>query len=299
MNLAVGAPLLLDILFDDLFVPILTHGICVESACPELSAPEHLFDLRMGTENLFCGDTLDDLCYCGGGHCGNTLNEEMDMIFIGPNLDEMDLVTFCYPHAHLFEGTLHRFRENLSPILGRAYHVVEKKCLVVPFDDVLAHPFILPHVVADGDVHGKGVRAAELRGIFRLKVIDRPVLFVNGLLLFVASFVPFATAFAGEAHWNAPLPVAIYGLVMLAVSLAFCRLRVAASRCTEDLALKSRQLREAHTSRYFAVAVFVAICCTAFAPRLALSLYAIVSLIGVVQRCHQAAGKTGRDVRRK
>jgi uncharacterized membrane protein len=124
-----------------------------------------------------------------------------------------------------------------------------------------------------------------------MKVIDRSVLFVNGLLLFAASFVPFATAFAGEAHWNAPLPVAIYGLVMLAVSLAFFRLRVVASRCTEDRASKSKQLGESRTNLYLAGAFFVAICCTAFAPRLALSLYAIASLVGVVHRRHQAGGK--------
>ena len=63
-----------------------------------------------------------------------------------------------------------------------------------------------------------------------LEEVDLPLLLANGLLLFFVSLVPFATAYAGESHWTAPLPVIIYGLVMVAVSLAFVRLRFAASR---------------------------------------------------------------------
>lgn len=60
--------------------------------------------------------------------------------------------------------------------------------------------------------------------------VDRPVLFANGLFLFCASLIPFATAFAGEAHWSARLPVVLYGLVMVAVSLTLARLRSTVAR---------------------------------------------------------------------
>ena len=63
-----------------------------------------------------------------------------------------------------------------------------------------------------------------------LKEIDRSLLLWNGLLLFLVSLIPFVTAFASESYWTAPLPVSLYGLVMVAVSLAFVRLRTSAKR---------------------------------------------------------------------
>lgn len=61
MDLAVCAALLMDILSDYFLISILAHGIYVESARPELPAPEHLLDFGMGAEDLLCGDTLDRL----------------------------------------------------------------------------------------------------------------------------------------------------------------------------------------------------------------------------------------------
>ena len=119
MDLAVCPSLLANILSDDLLIPVLAYGVCVESARPEFAAPEHLLDIGMGAEDLLCDDTLDRLDY----HCGrlgrDALNEKVDVVFVRPYLDEMDLMTFRYPHAYLFERRLHRVREDLSPIPDR------------------------------------------------------------------------------------------------------------------------------------------------------------------------------------
>src|SRR5436190_18598207 len=52
-----------------------------------------------------------------------------------------------------------------------------------------------------------------------VRTINYPLIFANGTTLFFMSLVPFAMAFAGEAHWTAPVPVALYGIVMFAVCL--------------------------------------------------------------------------------
>lgn len=46
---------------------------------------------------------------------------------------------------------------------------------------------------------------------------DRNLLWINMLFLLATGFVPFTTALMGE-YWHEPLPVAIYGLNLIAVS---------------------------------------------------------------------------------
>lgn len=70
--------------------------------------------------------------------------------------------------------------------------------------------------------------------------VDRGVLFANGLFLFCLSLIPFATAFAGQAHWSSSLPVVLYGLVMLAASLTFGRLQQKLSRQPGDREASTR-----------------------------------------------------------
>jgi uncharacterized membrane protein len=53
-----------------------------------------------------------------------------------------------------------------------------------------------------------------------VKKVDGPVLWANTHLLFWLSLFPFATAWMGENHF-ATLPVAMYGVVLLAAALAY------------------------------------------------------------------------------
>ena len=144
MDLPVCAALFMNVLSDHFLVTVLTDGVRVIPARPELSTPEHLLDCGMTAEDLLCSNALDGLNDCRRRHHGNALDEKMDMVFIRPDLDEMDLVSFPYSHADLFERHLHFFRKDLSSVLGRTDDVVEKQGLVMPFEYMFAHPPILP-----------------------------------------------------------------------------------------------------------------------------------------------------------
>jgi uncharacterized membrane protein len=117
-----------------------------------------------------------------------------------------------------------------------------------------------------------------------LEKINRRLLLSNGVLLFVVSLVPFATAFASEAHWTAPLPVVAYGMVMVGVSLAFVRLRVIASQSTSDAQVQAHHRLEARISGWFAVTFLVGTACAAFLPQSALLLYAAAPVARALRR---------------
>ena len=104
------------------------------------------------------------------------------------------------------------------------------------------------------------------------------VLGVNGVLLFTMSLVPFATAFAGESHWTAPVPVALYGLVMLSTSLAFVAFRIATGRQSGDAKVLAHQRREARITLFVGATFLAGVAASPYEPRLALFLYAGVPL---------------------
>ena len=155
MDLSVCPSLLMNVLSDDLLIPIPTHGVCIESAGPELTAPQHLLDFRVCAEDFLCGDALDRLGYHCGRHGRHALNEKVDVVFVRPYLDEINLMTLGYPHAYLFEGRFHLFGEDLSPVLGRADYVVEKERLVMPFENMFTHVLMLSHVGSGGNAFTK------------------------------------------------------------------------------------------------------------------------------------------------
>jgi uncharacterized membrane protein len=107
-----------------------------------------------------------------------------------------------------------------------------------------------------------------------LKEVDRPLLLWNGLLLFVVSLISFVTAFASESYWTAPLPVSLYGVLMVAVSLAFVRLRTTAKRHAHDEQDAAHHAAEARISLFFAAASLLGSICGWFIPKSALLLYA-------------------------
>lgn len=118
----------------------------------------------------------------------------------------------------------------------------------------------------------------------RLEEIDRHVLVANGLLLFLASFIPFATAFASDAHWTQPVPVVLYGLLMAGVSLSFARLRQVALNCLAEAALRPRLADELRSSLFMALAFLVGAAVTWFAPRWGLVLYALAPAYRLIKR---------------
>ncbi len=111
-----------------------------------------------------------------------------------------------------------------------------------------------------------------------LHKVDTALLGANGLLLFTASFIPFATAYASESHWTEPLPVFVYGLLMAVVSLAFAHLRKVAGKSASTPDVRARHLAEAGFSRALALTFMVGAVLGWFLPRSAIFLYALVPL---------------------
>lgn len=110
------------------------------------------------------------------------------------------------------------------------------------------------------------------------------VLFVNGILLFSMSLVPFATAFAGESHWTEPVPVALYGLVMFSASVAFVGFRLVTGRHSRDAAVLSLQRREARITLLVGATFLIGVAASQYEPRVALFLYAAVPVARLAYR---------------
>ena len=140
MNLSVSPPLVLHVTFDDLFVGILPYGVHVEPARPEVPAPEEALDLGVMIEDMFGGETLDDLRNARGGEERDTLEEKVDMVFIRADLDEADFVALLDVEADILESLFDWFGKGFSSVLHRADQVIEKEGFVVTFVDVFAHP---------------------------------------------------------------------------------------------------------------------------------------------------------------
>ncbi len=104
-------------------------------------------------------------------------------------------------------------------------------------------------------------------------VINRRILVLNGSLLFCMSLIPFATAFAGETHWAAPLSVGVYGLVMAAVSFLFVRLRLAVSDHVKEEQALAQNRFEVRLSSGLTLLFLAGSALGWFYPRLALALF--------------------------
>lgn len=107
--------------------------------------------------------------------------------------------------------------------------------------------------------------------------ISGPVLWANLHLLFWLSLIPFVTGWMGENHF-APLPTALYGVVLLLCSLAWLLLQ----RALVSDKLSNARLREAIgrdiKGKLSFVVYATAIGLAFIAPWLALTLYILVAL---------------------
>jgi len=115
------------------------------------------------------------------------------------------------------------------------------------------------------------------------RTVDHAILFANGVLLFFMSLVPFALAFSSETHWTEPVPVALYGVVMLAASGGFVGLRLAVGSHSRDARVVSHQRVQATTTLVLSCAFLGGSVAAFYAPRAALFLYALVPLFRIGQ----------------
>jgi uncharacterized membrane protein len=123
--------------------------------------------------------------------------------------------------------------------------------------------------------------------------VSGAILWANLHLLFWLSLVPFVTAWMGENHF-APLPCAVYGVVMLLAAIAYYILQqvIIASQGPDSVLKKAvgSDWKGKVSPLFYALAISVAL----WAPWVSLGLYILVALIWLVpdRRIeHQLVGK--------
>jgi uncharacterized membrane protein len=115
-----------------------------------------------------------------------------------------------------------------------------------------------------------------------LEHVDTRLLWSNAVLLFVLSWVPFATAYAGESRWLAPLPVMFYGATMVLGALALHAVRKAALRqLPDDAAFRIVLSREIRSGLLLALAFAIAAAISWFVPLLGLLLYIAIPTVRI------------------
>jgi uncharacterized membrane protein len=113
------------------------------------------------------------------------------------------------------------------------------------------------------------------------RTVSGRVLWVNVLLLFWLSLVPFTTAWMGETSF-ASLPVMAYGVVLILAAVSYfllVRALIAAPGQTRDLAEAIGQDSKGRASPIFYVAAIVI---APFAPAISVALYILVAAIWIV-----------------
>jgi uncharacterized membrane protein len=107
------------------------------------------------------------------------------------------------------------------------------------------------------------------------------VLWANLHLLFWLSLFPFVTGFVGENHF-APLPLALYGVVLLMAAIAYYILQKAIVASGHGDSLVAKALGTDLKGKLSPLAYIVAIAATFFAPWVSEALYVLVALVWLV-----------------
>ncbi|HQR02941.1 MAG: DUF1211 domain-containing protein [Proteobacteria bacterium] len=124
--------------------------------------------------------------------------------------------------------------------------------------------------------------------------VDGPVLWANLHLLFWLSLFPFVTAWVGENHF-APLPMALYGVVLLAAACAYFILTKALLRLEESDSHLARALGRDVKGRISPLFYLSAIPLAFVSVWISGALYVVVALIWLVpdRRIERTLGKAG------
>jgi uncharacterized membrane protein len=110
-----------------------------------------------------------------------------------------------------------------------------------------------------------------------VKTVSGGILWANLHLLFWLSLLPFVTAWMGENH-AAPLPVALYGVVLLFNAIAYQILSALLVRHEGADSVLARAVGKDRKTLLSTLAYIVAVLVSPFLPALSLGLYAVVAL---------------------
>lgn len=94
MVLDILLALVFDIVGNDFLVAVRTDSREVVALRPERPAPELLFYLFVVFEYLLCGDAFDFLYHSRRQHHRYRLGEKVDMIFVSPYFEKVDLIRY-------------------------------------------------------------------------------------------------------------------------------------------------------------------------------------------------------------
>lgn len=149
MQLGIGffQPLLPHILADDLFTAMPPHCADKIALRPKLATPQLLLDRGYPPKNLSGGETFDHLDQLRWTVRGHRLDQEMDMIVIGADLQKHEFIPFGNLQTDLFEHGIHGAIKDHTSVLGRADHVINQDRNIMALVQVLAH-------VSDGTTPG-------------------------------------------------------------------------------------------------------------------------------------------------
>jgi uncharacterized membrane protein len=125
-----------------------------------------------------------------------------------------------------------------------------------------------------------------------VKSISGSILWANLHLLFWLSLIPFVTGLIGENHIS-PVPVALYGFVLLMSAVAFTILTVLLVRHEGQQSALARAIGRDFKGKVSILVYAVAIPLAFFSPAASIALYVIVAAIWFIpdRRVERTAGK--------
>lgn len=127
MSILRRLPLALDVLLDGGLATIPPDGVDEGPVSPELCTPELLLELGFPEEHLPGGDALDQTNNRGRWVGRNRLDEEVDVILVGPDLEEVELVPLLELQTDVFELLVDGGGvEDHPSVLGNTDEVVEQ-----------------------------------------------------------------------------------------------------------------------------------------------------------------------------
>ena len=117
--------------------------------------------------------------------------------------------------------------------------------------------------------------------LFTVQHVNGTILWANTHLLFWLSLIPLATAWVGE-HVHAPLPTALYGVVLLGAAIAYYILQRAILGSQQEHSVLARALGRDLKGKLSPVLYVLAIGMAGFNPLFADSLYIGVALLWLI-----------------
>jgi uncharacterized membrane protein len=111
--------------------------------------------------------------------------------------------------------------------------------------------------------------------------VSGPILWANLHLLFWLSLFPFATGWMGENHF-APLPTALYGVVLFMASVAYLLLQSLIVASAGEQSTLKRALGHDWKGKTSLLAYLTAIGVAYWLPRMAQLLYVVVALMWLI-----------------